>query len=95
VTEVLAHPLVIGLVLFLAAQITAAVITGVKMWARLGHVESTTGRIDRVVEMVRADVVEAKTVQATLTAELRAHMAEEERSITRLEKVIRSTMERQ
>jgi hypothetical protein len=65
------------------------------MWARLGHVESTTERIDRVVETVRADVVESKTAQASLATELRAHMADEGRNIDRLEAVIRSTMSRQ
>jgi len=95
VTDVLRHPLVIGLALFLVAQVAAAAIAGIKMWARLGHVEATTARIDRVVEMVRADVVESKTVQATLTAELRAHMAEEGRNIDRLEAVIRTALQRQ
>jgi hypothetical protein len=89
------EPVVVGMALYLVAQVVAAIVVGAKMWARLGHVESTTERIDRVVETVRADVVESKTAQASLAAELRAHMADEGRNIDRLEAVIRSTMSRQ
>lgn len=94
-TSAAIEPVVVGMVLYLLAQVVAAIVVGAKMWARLGHVESTTERIDRVVETVRSDVVESKTAQATLAAELRAHMADEGRNMERLESVIRSTMTRQ
>ncbi len=95
VTSTVINPILVGLALYLIAQIVAAIVVVAKMWARLGHVESTTERIDRVVETVRSDVVESKTAQATLAAELRAHMADEGRNMARLESVIRSTMNRQ
>lgn len=89
------NPIIVGVVLYLIAQVVAAIIVGAKMWARLGHVEATTERIDRVVETVRSDVVESKTAQASLATELRAHMADEGRSIERLEAAIRSALTRQ
>lgn len=94
-TSAAIEPVVVGMVLYLLAQVVAAIVVGAKMWARLGHVEATTERIDRVVETVRSDVVESKTAQATLAAELRAHMADEGRNYEKLEAVIRSTMSRQ
>lgn len=82
--DILAHPLTLLLVGFLLTQLAALGGLLARMYARLSTVKSDTERIDEVVEEVRNDVVLLKTSQATLTAQLTAHMASEEQRDARI-----------
>jgi hypothetical protein len=88
--DVLSHPLFVGLVLFLAGQLITGLALFARTYGRLGTVEQTTKRIDTILEKVRDEVGETKENQAALAAELRAHMAAEERQSSRLETLLRS-----
>jgi len=84
-SDVFAHPLFVGLVLFLAGQLVTGLALFARTYGRLGTVEETTRRVDQTLEKVRDEVGETREAQAALAAELRAHMVAEERQASRLE----------
>lgn len=86
--EILSHPLTLLLVGFLLTQLVTLGGLLARMYARLSTVKADTERIDKVVEEVRDDVVELKTSQATLTAQLTAHMQSEEQRDARIVQAI-------
>lgn len=82
--DILSHPLTLLLVGFLLTQLVTLGGLLARMYARLSTVKADTERIDKVVKEVQDDVVELKTSQATLTAQLTAHMDNEERRDARI-----------
>lgn len=88
--DVFSHPLFVATAIFLAGQLVTGLTLFARTYGRLGTVEETTKRIDTILEKVRDEVGETKETQASLAAELRAHMAAEERQSSRMETLLRS-----